>query len=177
MRAGEGIGAATSCSRPRRGRESLPVFGARRLLLRRCIGSRETAAFAVGVALGMAVCLSPASAEPTPISMMRLDTNRSGLVHRAELRNAVRTRFARIDADRTGKASAAGLRSFAFQGIRSRTGDPPLRGERPRLEFDAAGEIGFEELVRAIASVRFDRFVANGDGDLSGAKIKAADGA
>lgn len=114
-----------------------------------------------------------AQAVPSPArGPMRADTDRDGVVTRAEASAEADARFARMDADHDGRVTPeerrAAMRAMRAERQGGRRPDHGSGAERPR---DGGGVTAAEFRERALA--RFDRADADRDGRIDRAELAA----
>lgn len=100
--------------------------------------------------------------------LMRADTNKDGIVTRAELIASVEARFAKRDANKDGKIGADERRGHGMRGDRRDRGE----GRANRLDTNNDGTISKAEQV-AQATKLFDYIDRNGDGKVDKAERDA----
>lgn len=137
-------------------------------------------AFLLAAALGTTAILGGASfaaaqdAAPKPghrDPMMKADANKDGVISRDEAMALADTRFAKMDANRDGKATAAEVKA----------GRDAMRAARPAKPLHVALDpnrdgAATKEEFRARAAKMFDRVDANRDGKIDATEQQAMRG-
>jgi len=137
-------------------------------------------AFLLAAALGTTAILGgatfAAAQDPAPKpgrggAMMKADMNKDGVISRGEAMAMADTRFAAMDANRDGKATAAEVKAGRDAMRAARPAKPLRAGIDPNRDGAAT-----QEEFRARAAKMFDRVDANRDGKIDATERQAMRG-